>query len=220
MARFGMVVDLRKCVGCGTCETVCDQIRNVPPGSRWRRVVECKADEDLVNQPLFLSICCMHCDKPPCLDACPTGATHRRPDGIVEIKYELCVGCGCCVVACPYQARTICVEDKIQFEANADTQDTILSISDRIGVCTKCDFCFKDLDGGLAHRKSSGTDDEASPACVRFCIAEALCFGDLDDPESEIFRLIKENKAVRFNEELGTDCSVYYIYDSDSLKEC
>ena len=82
---------------------------------------------------------------------------------------------------------------------------------DGIGVCRKCDFCVSRLDAGLKQGLQPGQDFEATPMCVRYCIAEALYFGDLDDPKSEVSKLIRENKTARLNEELQTDPSVFYI---------
>jgi len=155
----------------------------------------------------------MHCGKPPCLEVCPTGATYRRPDGIVDIDYKLCLGCGSCVVACPYQARSIILEDEIHSEVGANPQDVTVADNDRIGVCTKCDFCLPRLDAGLSQGLRPGVDPEATPMCVRFCIADALHFGDLDNPDSVVSRLIRENKTARLQEELKTDASIYYIID-------
>src|SRR4030042_6279227 len=103
MAKWGMVIDLQKCVGCGTCKEVCDQVNNVPWGSYWRRVVE--VDVNPKGGHLYLTMSCMHCDIPPCLKVCPTKATYRRSDGIIGIEKDLCVGCAYCVIACPYEDR-------------------------------------------------------------------------------------------------------------------
>lgn len=211
MARWAMVVDLRKCVGCGTCKQVCDDVNHVPPGATWRRLVEREVEGNPGGHQVFLTMSCMHCDKPPCLEVCPTTATYRRPDGIVDINYELCVGCGACVVACPYNARSITFEDKISFDGGVSLQDVSMATTDRIGVCTKCNFCLARVDAGLSQGLKPGLDPEATPTCVRFCIAEALQFGDLDDPDSSVSRLIQENRVARLQEELGTDPSVYYI---------
>jgi phenylacetyl-CoA:acceptor oxidoreductase subunit 1 len=146
----------------------------------------------------------MHCQKPACLEVCPTGATYRRPDGIVDINLDLCVGCGSCIVACPYQARSIAKSDVLPKEIT--DQDL-----DRIGVCTKCNFCLQYIDAGLAQGLTPGIDPEATPRCVLFCLAGALYFGDLDDPDSEVSKLIRNNKVVRMLEEIGTNPSVYYI---------
>ncbi|MDL2121675.1 MAG: 4Fe-4S dicluster domain-containing protein [Deltaproteobacteria bacterium] len=220
MARWGMVIDLRKCIGCKACTVVCEETNQVPP-NRWRRVNDCGISEYPERQRLFLPMSCMHCGEPPCLEVCPTTATYRRPDGIVDINYELCVGCGYCILACPYQARTI-FHDESNFETGTKLQKPGLADPniDRIGVCTKCNFCLPRVDAGLAKGLQPGLDPEASPACVISCSANALNFGDLDEPDSVVSRLIRENKTARLQEELGTDPSVYYIVDGMPFLEC
>jgi phenylacetyl-CoA:acceptor oxidoreductase subunit 1 len=204
MARWVMIIDLRKCVGCETCVEVCRQVNRTPPGPAWRKLIEHEIKDNPGGKHLFLTISCMHCEKPSCLEVCPSGATYRRPDGIVDIDLDRCLGCGACVVACPYQARSIARSDIMAEEITTKTKD-------RIGVCTKCNFCLQHIDSGLAQGLKPGTDPEATPKCVRFCLADALYFGDLDDPGSEVSRLIHDNKVVRLQEEQGTDPSVYYI---------
>ena len=198
MARWGMVIDLRKCVGCKTCSYVCRDTNNVL-GPAWRQVVDCEIGEYVKSRRRFVSMGCMHCSKAPCVEVCPTSASYRRPDGIVDIDYELCVGCGYCVVACPYNARAIVWED------------SVMEHEDRVGVCAKCNFCLPRIEAGLEQGLRPGVDPEATPACVVSCIANAMCFGDLDDQDSQVSRLIRTNKIIRLQEELGTEPSVYYI---------
>ena len=214
MARWGMVVDLRKCIGCRTCKSVCWEMNNVPYNASWRQVIERKKTEysDLIR--IFFPMNCMHCNKPPCLDVCPTGATRQKKSGIVDIQDELCIGCGYCVVACPYFARTISFQDKMLcFDSRGDLRNPAVFCSDRIGICTKCNFCLPRVEAGLAKGLKPGTDREATPTCVTFCIANALYFGDINDPESIVSQLIREHKTVRLKEELATEPSVYYIVD-------
>ena len=204
MARWAMIIDLRKCVGCETCIEICRQVNKPPPGPAWRKSIEHEIEDNPGRRQLFLTMSCMHCEKPICLEVCPTGATFRRPDGILDINLDLCVGCGSCVVACPYQARSIAKSDIMPKEITAKNKD-------RIGICTKCNFCLQHIDAGLAQGLKPGSDPEATPKCVRFCLADALYFGDIDDPESEVSRLIHDNKVFRMQEEQGTNPSVYYI---------
>ena len=213
MTRWGMVIDLRKCIGCETCKHVCHDANSVPPGATWRQVVDVTMEGNPKGQQVFITMGCMHCDEPPCLEVCPTSATKRRTDGIVTIDPELCVGCGACILACPYKARNITFEDKISLEENHGLENSGWEKPDRIGVCSKCNFCLPRLDEGLRKGLRPGQDSKATPMCVRFCIAEALYFGDLEDPESEVSRLIRENKTRRLNEELQTEPSVFYILD-------
>jgi len=154
----------------------------------------------------------MHCENPPCLEVCPSKATKQRPDGIVEINYDRCMGCGSCIVACPYGARSIAEADLLLIDTSTHEINTI-GAADLIGVCTKCNFCLERLDKGLAQGLQPGIDPEATPMCVRYCISEALYFGDADDPTSVVSQVILENKVIRPGEDIGTNPSVYYIAD-------
>lgn len=207
-------MDLRKCIGCKACAIVCSQTNKVPLHS-WRRVV----DSGITGKPerlrTFVPISCMHCGKAPCVQVCPTGASHRRPDGIVDIRKEICVGCGYCIVACPYQARSIIFHNKYELEEKSIVHG--LGESDinlaRVGVTTKCNFCLTKIIEGMRKGYNPGRDAEASPECVISCSAKALRFGDLDNPDSAVSQLLRERKTARLQEELGTDPSVYYIIE-------
>lgn len=209
MARFAMVIDLRKCIGCSACEKICEDINGGPPAAKWRRVTEETAKEGS-GKRLFTPISCMHCDNPPCVEVCPSRATKQRPDGIVEINYDRCMGCGACVVACPYGARSIADCDILSLDT-ANCKTKINGAPDLIGVCTKCNFCVERVDNGLAQGLQPGIHPEATPMCVNYCISEALHFGDLEDPTSEVAKMISDNKVTRLREDLGTEPSVYYI---------
>jgi phenylacetyl-CoA:acceptor oxidoreductase subunit 1 len=207
MTRWGMVIDLRKCIGCETCKHICAYVNF----GDWRRVVGVKLNEKKAEHKVFLTMGCMHCNAPPCYEVCPTGATRCRSDGIVEIDKELCTGCGACILACPYKARNISTVDIIPYKKNQGHENPVRQDPDRIGICSKCDFCASRMDEGLKKGLQPGQDFESTPLCVRYCIAEAMVFGDLDDPASEVSKLIRENKTIRLNEELQTDPCVFYI---------
>lgn len=214
MPRWAMVIDLGKCIGCGTCVAVCEKFNNVPPNTKWRKLVNRLVQNDNGIYQLFVTMCCNHCAKPPCLEVCPSGATYQRNDGIVDIDYELCLGCGACIMACPYDARSIACQDSflIEDEVGLDSED------DRIGICTKCNFCGQRLDEGISKGFVPGQDSEATPSCVRLCIAGALYFGDISDPESEVARLVRQKKVLRLQEDSATDSSVYYIVEEKFLE--
>ena len=197
-----MVIDLRKCFGCGTCAVVCGQ-QNDTPEKFWRKVEELGLSDP--RQRFFLPISCMHCEHPSCEAVCPTGATHRRDDGIVEIDADRCIGCGYCILACPFRVRTIFYEH-LMFEIKESRDER-----DRKGTCTKCNFCKDKIDSGLAEGLQPGVDGTATPACVVNCSAEALFFGDLNDPDSNVSRMIRENRTMRVNQECGTEPCIYYI---------
>lgn len=213
MSRWGMVIDLRKCVGCQTCTIACKQTNNTPPQVFWRWVADIETGEYPDVNRRFVPMGCQHCSNPPCLEVCPTTATYKRPDGIVDINYNLCIGCAYCIVACPYLARNIVFETKSYYETGLIPPEETLAHPDRIGVATKCNFCLPRVDEGLKNGLKPGVDPDATPMCVGSCISNAMHFGDLEDPESIVSRYIAENETVRLSEELGTESAMYYIVE-------
>lgn len=212
MTRWAMVADLRRCVGCQTCTAACKHANATPPGVQWRRVLDIEVGEYPEVKRAFVPTGCMHCDDPPCMHVCPTTATRKRADGIVTIDYDLCIGCAYCAVACPYDAR---------FKVDAPTFAYGQSMKNeqqrfdekRIGVATKCTFCVERIDAGLEKGLKPGADPQATPACVNSCIAQALHFGDIEDPDSNVSQLLAENQHFRLHEELGTGPRFYYLWD-------
>jgi phenylacetyl-CoA:acceptor oxidoreductase subunit 1 len=212
--RFGMVIDLRKCVGCQTCTIACKLENGLPPGVAWRWVADVEAGRYPEVRRYFLPLGCQHCGDPPCRDVCPTTATRKRQDGVVVVDYERCIGCGYCVLACPYRARTLIHEEAGYFPGGLTPPEAAAADARRVGACTKCTFCLHRWDGAGAVRPGGlrpGADAEATPMCALACIANAIHFGDLDDPESNVSVLVREQKTMRLLEELGTDPSIYYI---------
>ncbi len=184
--RYGMLIDLRRCYGCHACSVACKAEFDVPLGATrsWVEYVE-KGTYPNVSRT-FLPRLCNHCNHPPCVSVCPTGATWKRAeDGIVVIDPDLCIGCKYCIQACPYDARFL----------NPVT-----------GAADKCDFCL--------HRVSQGVE----PACVEACPVGARIFGDLNDPNSEISKLIATNPVTVLRPGQGTEPNVFYI-DLDHADE-
>ena len=212
MTRWAMIADLRRCVGCQTCTAACKQANATPPGVQWRRVLDMEVGEYPEVKRAFVPVGCMHCEDPPCMHVCPTTATRKRPDGIVTIDYDLCIGCAYCAVACPYQAR---YKTDVAVYAYGEATEAEEKRFDarRLGVATKCTFCVDRIDSGLATNLTPGIDPEATPACVNSCIAGALHFGDVEDPDSNVAQLLAENQHFRMHEELGTGPGFYYLWD-------
>ena len=195
MTRWAMVADLRRCVGCQTCTAACRHANATPPGVQWRRVLDIELGEYPDVQRAFVPVGCQHCDDPPCMDVCPTTATRKRADGIVTIDYDLCIGCAYCAVACPYQARYKTTRRAVRLRrARWRTRRSAATMRGS-RVATKCTFCVDRIDAGLAKGLTPGVDPEATPACVNACIAQALQFGDLDDPQSNVSRLLAREPA-------------------------
>jgi phenylacetyl-CoA:acceptor oxidoreductase subunit 1 len=211
MVRWGMVIDVRKCVGCQTCTIACKLEHNLPPGIFWRYVIDAEVGTYPDVQRRFLPMQCMHCGEPPCVPVCPTGASQQRSDGIVWIDYTVCVGCGYCVVACPYRARHLIPTEQWYF-APPTPPEVHQRQPARVGVCTKCTFCMQRLDTAPAGARP-GVEPVATPVCATTCIANAIHFGDLDDPDSEASKLVRLHKTVRLLEDLGTDPAVYYVIE-------
>ncbi len=219
MTRWGMVIDLQKCIGCGGCTDICKEANRTPTGASWRQVFTYQDGGGFSAPSLNLPMNCMHCSEPPCLEVCPTTATYRRPDGIVDVHYDLCIGCGYCVVACPYFARFTGGQNQLpDLVMEVDFQATHVNGNDQRGVATKCNFCLPRIESGLARGLEIGVAPEATPTCVAYCAGKALHFGDLNDPTSSVARLVQENQTFQLQEELNTGPTIYYL-DGKAVQE-
>ncbi len=220
--RYGMVIDLNKCVGCYGCVIKCKQEHFLPPGTTWAKLLisETGVYPDVIKH--VYPVLCNHCKEPACLDACPTGATQQREDGIVWIDQEKCTGCKNCVDACPYQMRTFYSDRQEHFPGQGLTgyeEQAEKLFPLKHDVVLKCDFCADKIDEGVKRGLKPGVDREATPSCVNICPAKARYFGDLDDPDSEVSRLISDKEATQLHPGFGTDPSVYYILTPTMKKD-
>ena len=199
--RYGMVIDLRKCVGCNACTVACKQENGTPAGIYWSKVLQYEVGRYPSARLRFLPVLCMHCKNAPCLAACPSGATFRHWTGAVLVNDDVCLGCRYCIMACPYEARTYRPGDPEGYypERGLAAHEEEGYAGHPRGAIEKCTFC--------AHRLSEGKD----PACVATCPARARIFGDLDDPTSEVERLVASGLAKPRLPEQGTEPSVFYI---------
>jgi phenylacetyl-CoA:acceptor oxidoreductase 27-kDa subunit len=215
MSRWGMVIDLRKCIGCYSCMIACKEEHFLPPGMFWNRVLIGETGTYPAVTKQIYPVGCNHCKEAACVKVCPTRATTRRPDGIVIVDSNKCVGCRYCVIACPYQQRTYHADDKKEyFPGQGLTELEIIGkqlYPLKPGTVVKCTFCSERIDAGLKKGLKPGVDREATPACVITCAPKARYFGDLDDPESEVSILIKEKRPSQLHPEYDTDPSIYYI---------
>jgi len=210
MTHWGMVVDLARCVGCQTCTIACKMENGLPPDTLWRTVLDLESGIFPDVNRTFFPLTCMQCAEPPCHDACPTTATKVRADGIVWIDNDICIGCGSCVVACPYQARHLVPKEKYYF-GEATAPELATYERERVGICTKCNFCFHKYDNA-PEGVVPGVDPEYTPSCSSSCIADAIVFGDLADPDSRVSQMVAHsNHSVRLLEHLGTQPSVHYL---------
>ncbi len=200
--RWGMVIDLRRCPeDCTACLDACRHENNVALHGdprwdiHWIRKVKIRAKHDEHAPERAVPLLCNHCDHPPCAQVCPVQATYKRADGIVIVDHHRCIGCRYCLIACPYNARYF------NYKENEDWPNKKYPKRSH-GVAESCHFC--------AHRLDVGDP----PACMEACRgvrAGALTVGDLNDPDSEISRLIAGNSVKRLRDDLGTEPKVYYI---------
>jgi phenylacetyl-CoA:acceptor oxidoreductase subunit 1 len=212
VTRYGMIVDLNRCVGCQACSIACKHANATPPGVQWRRVIDVELGRFPDVERVFVVTGCQHCAEPPCVPVCPTGATRQRADGLVTMDYDLCIGCAACAVACPYQARTIVHEQSGYYGAETP-QERHVAHPERFGVANKCTFCIERIDKADPLGLMPGTDAEATPACALSCNAQAIRFGDFSDPASEVSRIARENRTFQMHAELGTDPQIRYVYE-------
>jgi phenylacetyl-CoA:acceptor oxidoreductase subunit 1 len=215
--RWGMVIDLNRCVGCQTCTIACKHANDTTPEVQWRRVLDVEQGTFPDVQRLFLVTGCQHCAEPPCVPVCPTGATRQREDGLVTMNYDVCIGCAYCAVSCPYQARTIVHEPRGYYRGATTLQEQATAHPERVGVAQKCTFCQGRIDDGIARGLVPGVDPEATPACSAACISQAIRFGDFNDPGSEVSRLVREQPSVQLNAEVGTDPQIRYLYTTPAV---
>ncbi len=209
--RYVMAIDLRRCVGCQTCTAACKSANATPPGTQWRRVLDIESGEFPDVRRTFLPVACMHCANPPCMHVCPTTATKQREDGLVTIDYDLCIGCANCIMACPYDARSVARAPRYAYDEPM-ASETARFEPDRLSVATKCTFCKERIDLAAVTGQTPGVDPDVTPACVKSCLSGAMHFGDINDPNSNVSTLLAETENFRLHEELGTDPSVYYIW--------
>ncbi len=210
--RWAMAVNIKKCENqhdCTKCIDACHLVHNVPKFDNpkdeikwiWKEPFEHAFHEqenefqkaDLIHSTPLLF--CNHCDNPPCVSVCPTKATWKREDGIVMMDWHRCIGCRYCMAGCPYGSRSFNWRDPRPFIENQQ-EDFPTRMR---GVVEKCTFCEERLAIGLL------------PACVEACDVGALVFGDLEDPESNIRKLLNDNFSIRRKPGLGTQPEVYYI---------
>src|SRR3990172_2934190 len=198
--HLGMVIDLKRCIGCHACTVACKLENATPPGVFWCRCLEVETGKYPLAKRSFVPVLCNHCDDPPCLRACPSGATTKREeDGLVLVDADLCIGCKACMEACPYEARFFLDEIRPYYPAGFTPFEEVGYKRHQKGTVSKCTFCDQRLERGLL------------PACVETCPTVARTFGDFDDPDSEVSRLIRQRYAIQLRPEEGTNPTVYYL---------
>jgi Fe-S-cluster-containing dehydrogenase component len=221
--RWGMVIDLAKCMGCHACTVACVAENKLPPGVVYRLVLE----EEIGVYPnvrrRFVPRPCMQCQNPPCVKVCPVTATYKDAQGVTVMDYKRCIGCRYCLVACPYAARTsdfgewythdtpdaasgnlvgraVCAEGYERHPAaEYQTKWPTRGKASPVGNARKCHFCLHRLAVGML------------PACVTSCIGRATFFGNRSDPGSLFAELLASPRKFILKPELSTRPAVYYL---------
>lgn len=198
--RYGMVINLKRCIGCDACTIACKQANGTPPGVFWGHVLHKEVGKFPTAKVEYTPTLCMHCADAPCVKVCPTGASVKEANGIVHVLADKCIGCKLCISACPYEARWFTEPTKGYFPAKGTTAKEKVDFAKfQPGKVTKCDFCMDKVKAG------------DQPICAQTCPATARVFGDLDDPNSEVAKLVRTSGAKPLKPEAGTKPSVYYI---------
>jgi len=205
--RWVMVIDLSKCRNARKCMSACQEAHHIRP--EQSHIMTLKMQESLDTPAYYMPKQCQHCDNPPCVAVCPVDATFKRPDGIVLIDNERCIGCRFCIAACPYSARTFNWSKPLHDQEDKDlTYNVELNIPQRKGTITKCLFS--------ADRVREGK----LPYCVGACPNGVFYFGDENEDavtngttkETVRFKkLLEDNGGYRLMAELGTNPRVYYL---------
>ena len=208
-ARYVMVIDLNKCIGCGKCTAACTTAHFVPKGQEWIKVFKVKDEE----QEHHFVRPCMQCQNPPCVNVCPVGAAFKREDGAVLIDSRICIGCRMCMAACPYHARYFnWTEPDIPPEAYEHEYTPEQPWPAIKGTTAKCDFCVDMADKGQI------------PSCAKACPTGTIYYGDrYEDVVKSSFEtvtlseMLEKRHAKRFKEELGTEPNVYYLFEGEKM---
>lgn len=208
MPRWAMVIDLDKCTGCQSCTVACRMENNVPFSGKdatdagramyWNQVFTHIEGEYPNVKATIIPRPCFHCDNPPCVKVCPVGATYvEEENNLVLQRYERCIGCRYCAVACPYGVRYFNWYEPEYPAGTESYQNPDVPLRPK-GVIEKCTYCVHRL-------------PEPVPACVQACSSGARFFGDLDDPDSEVTELAHGPRAIRLLEDLGTEPRCIYL---------
>ena len=215
---FGYALNVSKCKGYRDCVSACVHENNLGRDSQvqYIRVLQMQRDTQNLEEAdeyyapasvpvpdkYYMPVQCMQCDNPPCVRACPAGATWKEADGIVVIDYDWCIGCRYCMTACPYSARHFnWTTPQIPADEINPHTNYLGNRPRPRGVVEKCHFC------------TQRTRHGRQPACMEACPTGARIFGNLLDPNSEIRYVLEHKKVFRLKEELGTEPKFWYFTD-------
>ena len=220
--RWGMVVDLDRCIGCGACACACYAENNIGVVGEeqiirgremsWLRI-ERYHDPDDARKIIFLPMMCQHCDNAPCEAVCPVYAPHHSKEGLNNQVYNRCIGTRFCAQNCPYKVRRFNWFDwqwppplNVQLNPNVTVRSK--------GVMEKCSFCIqriKAAHGAAKNENRDIADGEVVPACAQTCPTGAITFGNFADPDSRVRQLAADPRAYQVMGYLNTKPAVIYL---------
>jgi Fe-S-cluster-containing dehydrogenase component len=233
--RYGMVIDIDGCNGCGACTLACAAENNIPPvperatvrtGLAWMRV-EKVVDRAAKRAPrvAYVPMMCQHCGRDtPCVSVCPQNAVEVDPKtGIVAQIPVRCLGCRYCMAACPFHARAFNWWDPEWPKGMEESLNPSVSTRTR-GVVEKCNLCQSRLlaareRAAAAGRKDVTAEDGYLPACVEACPNGAILFGDLNDPKSDVAHAVATGRAFRWLAALGLESKIYYASEQKFVRK-
>jgi molybdopterin-containing oxidoreductase family iron-sulfur binding subunit len=222
-----MAVDLDRCTGCEACVLACRSENNIPNvgpeqagagrAIHWLRIERYWEGEFPDVRVKFRPVLCQQCDDAPCEPVCPTYASSHSSEGLNLQVYNRCIGTRYCANACTYNVRffnfhTPSWDQPLHLQLNPD-----VSIREG-GVMEKCTFCIQRINAGKGEARAEGRplqDGDIQPACVQTCPADALVFGDLNDPESRVARMARSSRGELLLGELGTKPKITYLNRED-----
>ncbi|MBM2831619.1 MAG: hypothetical protein HW414_671 [Dehalococcoidia bacterium] len=237
MPKYGMTIDLERCMGCRACVEACKVENNTGQNMYWMYVFRIERGKYPDSFWFFMPRPCMHCDNAPCVKVCPVGARHKREDGLVLTDYERCIGCRYCEVACPYSVNYFNWKKPASNQYYTWKEENIYG-SGKVALVTAgavppyrnpdhdklYGISKKRLVSGGGHSK--GVMEKCTfcvhrlekgllPACVANCPVKVFTFGDLSDPKSEVSRVAADRSAFRLLENAGTEPRVFYLHASE-----
>ena len=232
--KWGMVIDVDKCIGCQACVVACQSENNIPINDealfnqrraiQWIRIERYWEGEFPDVKARFIPILCQQCGDAPCEPVCPVFATYHNQEGLNVQVYNRCIGSRLCVNNCPYHVRFFNFWEP-HWPEDLDSQlNPDVTVRSR-GIMEKCTFCIQRIRRSTREADRDGREledgaRELNPACVNACPTDTLVFGNVNDPDSKVARLRKKEmeeggRGYRLLEELGTDPNVTYLKKVD-----
>lgn len=225
MTKLARLIDTKRCMGCRACVSACAVENHFTPDAPWSAMIEYEVGTYPKVKKIYTPMACMHCEKPACKAACDyvgVKAIRKTELGNVVVDYDKCTGCGYCASTCPYGVPQLNKELKALSPGKGPLGSEAIPLAarhpthqKRAKAVEKCTFCAHKLDKAVADGKVDriGKDQEYTPTCDFVCPVQARMFGDIDDPNSDISKRIKETNAVQLLKKFGTSPQVFYVLE-------